>query len=79
MICGDLGGRGGAGTSMLPCLVVAMPFALVEELAEIGVAGVVFRPPSSTCKFVRFCQHATDTEMARRVQLRSTRTDRSGY
>lgn len=35
--------------------VVVMPFAVTQELAEIGLA-VVFRPPSWACKFIRFCQ-----------------------
>jgi len=35
--------------------VVVMPFALTQELSEIGLA-VQFWPPASTCKFIRFCQ-----------------------
>jgi len=35
--------------------VVVMPFALTQELAEVGL-DVAFWPPASTCKFIRFCQ-----------------------
>lgn len=35
--------------------IVVMPFALTQELSEIGLP-VVFWPPSSACKFIRFCQ-----------------------
>lgn len=39
---------------------VVMPFALTQELADLGLT-VSFRPPPSTCKFIRFCQLVVPT------------------
>lgn len=36
--------------------VVVMPFVLIQELAAIEGLTVIFVPPVSTCKFIRFCQ-----------------------